>query len=496
MTARIPALLLVLAAAASAAEPVPARLQRAATARNARRYDEAAQLCEGVLADAQATRKHKLDAFALLVDLSRRRRKYLDAAKILDRLRAAFPEDAELQKTALLSQIELVHQANAAERGLVRADELFKLRPDDKATRATAKLWAARFHYRLRKLDECHAAAAQAIALDPGDLKRVAELLNQMSEAMWAKGDMERCIDATRRVLEPKHLAHREAWQRPQYQKRLCDCLLRLKRYAEARQELRKAEKTATDTRFAQECCYLAARTHLDEKNDDAALQDLERVFVDHPDRSDYWPSAQDSIAGILRSQHKAPEAIAAYRICLDAARDRTQVRNYTLAMAELLRAIDKNLGRANQLINYQRLGPAGPDKKLGTADDLKDPLAAFPRPRYAQREKAFAEARRRAGDTADAARHRAYTCLYTGHPDQALAHFLDAFGRAQGDAFKTIGTELIAVGARAARGHPIDLGAFFDFLNHGPNGPDGRPGTPDDLQDPFAPLLKHGTPK
>jgi hypothetical protein len=27
---------------------------------------------------------------------------------------------------------------------------------------------------------------------------------------------------------------------------------------------------------------------------------------------------------------------------------------------------------------NFQRLGPAGPDGKAGTADDLKDPLAEY----------------------------------------------------------------------------------------------------------------------
>ena len=43
---------------------------------------------------------------------------------------------------------------------------------------------------------------------------------------------------------------------------------------------------------------------------------------------------------------------------------------------------------------------------------------------------------------------------------------------------------------AMRAFGRPeAEVDAFFDFQNHGPNGPDGKPGTADDLKDPILEL-------
>jgi hypothetical protein len=53
------------------------------------------------------------------------------------------------------------------------------------------------------------------------------------------------------------------------------------------------------------------------------------------------------------------------------------------------------------------------------------------------------------------------------------------------------MGQDMVLIGARAVRGHPVGLDVFFQFVNYGPAGPDGKPGTADDLADPFAPLLK-----
>jgi hypothetical protein len=52
-------------------------------------------------------------------------------------------------------------------------------------------------------------------------------------------------------------------------------------------------------------------------------------------------------------------------------------------------------------------------------------------------------------------------------------------------------GHDMILIGVRAVRGHSVGLDAFYNFVNYGPAGPDGKPGTADDLADPFAALLK-----
>ena len=46
-----------------------------------------------------------------------------------------------------------------------------------------------------------------------------------------------------------------------------------------------------------------------------------------------------------------------------------------------------------------------------------------------------------------------------------------------------------IAIGLKALNGTPVGMDAFVAFQRYGPNGPDGKPGTADDLKDPLAGL-------
>jgi hypothetical protein len=87
--------------------------------------------------------------------------------------------------------------------------------------------------------------------------------------------------------------------------------------------------------------------------------------------------------------------------------------------------------------------------------------------------------------------RYRAFTYIYTGHPKDALRCFLDAFGRSTGGEFRDAGYDLLVHGVRPVRGYAGDFQPFVDYVSFGPAGEDGKPGTADDLKDPFAPLLK-----
>jgi tetratricopeptide (TPR) repeat protein len=312
-----------------------------------------------------------------------------------------------------------------------------------------------------------------------------------MADAAWGKGEVAKCLDASLRFLDPRYLGPRAEWELPAHLRRPGDCLVRLQRHEEAAAHFLKVEKAMPNRRSAQECCYLAGRASLDGGQCDAALKALERVFTDYPELPDPWYATQAAMVDALRKQGKFAEALQAARICLDAAPERGAIAANTITIAELLRSIDGHVARANQMINFQRYGPAGEDSKPGTADDLTDPLAPLPRPSYPERERAFAEARKKAGDTAQASRYRALTWLYTGRPKEALKGFLDAFARSTGEDYRALGQDLIVIGARAVRGHAVGLKDFVDYVNHGPDGPDGKPGTPDDLKDPFEPLLK-----
>jgi tetratricopeptide (TPR) repeat protein len=477
---------------APAQNPIAKLLGQAkAWSNDGRKHADALRACEEVIASPQATKDQKVEAFDLVAASYRGNRKFAELIQTLDRLRAAFPDDKAVAAKALGDQLAVYLELGKNKEGLDKAAELVKVSPDDKPTQAKGELWLARFLRRTEKLKECYDEAKRATELDPQDDKVVAEALQLMADAAWSKGDVEKCLDASNRFLDPKYLGQRPEYELSEHLRRPGMCLQRLQRYEEAAAHFLKVEKVMPNRRSAQETCYLAGRASLEGAQYDPALKTFERVFTDYPEIPDPWYSTQTSIVDALRKQGKFDEALQAARICLDAAPERGAIAANSLLIAELFRATDGHVARANQMINFQRYGPAGEDGKAGTPDDLKDPLAPLPRPAYPDRERAFAEARKKAGDTAQASRYRALTYIYTGHPKEALQCFLDAFARSTGEDYRALGQDLIVIGARAVRGHAIGLKEFVDYVNCGPAGPDGKPGTADDLKDPFAPLLK-----
>jgi len=479
---------------APAADPVARLLEQAkAWSGDSRKHEEALRACEEAAASPLAKSEQKAAALGIMADIYRQKRKFAEVIQTLDRLRAASPDDKALGRQALLDQCAAMWEWNKAKEAVDKANELIAASAGDAASEAAGRLWLARFQlHRARKLDEAYDAAKRAAELAPADDKLVAEALLVMFEAAWTKGEAEKALDAATRLLEARRLDTRAEWERPVLLKRPGECLLRLQRFDEAAAWFLDIEKKAGDNRrFAQECCMLAGRAALDGGRPDAAARTLERAFTDYPELPDQWYSAQSMIVDALRRQAKFVEALQAARICLDASGDRGAIAGNTLVIAEILRSIDGHVARANQVINFQRYGPNGEDGKPGTPDDLQDQLAAVPRPAYTERERAFAGARKAAGDTAQASRFRALTYIYTGHPKEALQCYLDAFARATGDDYKAIAQDLIVIGARAVRGHAVGLKGFADYMNFGPAGEDGKPGTPDDLKNPFEPLIQ-----
>jgi pentatricopeptide repeat protein len=479
-------------AAVAAAKSVAQRLEQAAQMTDNRaRQTEAIALCEQVIGEAGANAKEKASAFEIMIGMLCRQNRFDEAVKAADRMREMAPQDRAVEQKALLLKAEAYRQAKKEDEAMAVIQELLKRQPDNKSAAAEAHLKVAEFHLKARRFAECCEEAAKVMELDPGADALVADALYFTVDALWQSENMEKCAAAFPRLLEPKYLAKRDVWKQRELRIRYSQCLRRLKRYDEALAFLAACEKAETEPRLAAEWCGQTADVYVDQNRDDDALKAIERVFTAYPQVPDPWWGAQRRIVELLTRKGDYEGALRAARVCLDAAPDDKALMDITRQMAEMLRAIDKNLGRANALINYQRFGPAGEDQKAGTDDDLKDPLEAFPRPAYPEREKAFAAARKQAGDDLKAMRYRAITYLYTCHPKEALRCFIDAFGRASPEDVQAAGQEMILLGVRAVRGHSAGTDVFFHFVNYGPAGPDGKLGTDDDLADPFAPLLK-----
>ena len=214
-------------------------------------------------------------------------------------------------------------------------------------------------------------------------------------------------------------------------------------------------------------------------KKFDDAINLYERVLTEHPEASSRWFEAQLDIAQALAKKGDFAGAAQAAHLCLDGAPDLGAFDNAVAFTAAILSAQDKNVDRANQFIAFEQTG-------TGT-----NPMDAVGYPSLPDREKAFAAIRQQAGTDSNASKLRALTLLFTGKPRDALAQFADAFRRNENPYDSSnAGVDLVCIGLRAARGHRVGLDKAMQFVIFGPNGPDGKPGTADDLPDPFASLM------
>jgi len=352
---------------------------------------------------------------------------------------------------------------------------------------AVVHLALADWMWKSKKFPECYSQAARSLELDASDGKQAARALVFMNNAAWQKQDYAKCASAVKRLLEPKLLAVRPTWEGHGVHVRYAECLLQLKRIDDAVAHYAGYMKRSEDPRLRQELAYRTAALYSTAGQSAKALAAFEKVFTEHPELRDYWSSAQWGIVAELTKLKRYDQALAAARVGLGAAENLNASRDAIRRIAALLTEVDGNANRAKVLPQFQRHGPTGKDGQAGTKDDLADPLSAVKRPNYANRDRAFARARKTAGDDAAASRFRALTFLYAGRPSEALKHFADAFRRCDGPGIRTHGSDLVAVGVRAVHGHGGDLGRFYGFLAHGPHGPDGQAGTSDDRKDPFA---------
>ena len=137
----------------------------------------------------------------------------------------------------------------------------------------------------------------------------------------------------------------------------------------------------------------------------------------------------------------------------------------------------------ANAFLTFLQRGPEGPDGRMGTVDDIKDPLAKYRLPEDEERDRLFAQAEQRFRPDPLELAHL-YICW--DKPTEALRAFRRDYLQARTP------TQLQAAASRLARamyavGCPeAEVDAFFDFQNLGPNGKDGKPKTADDLKDPI----------
>lgn len=246
--------------------------------------------------------------------------------------------------------------------------------------------------------------------------------------------------------------------------------------------ELRRKEQDE----FWQQADKAANENRLDD-----ALRLCEEFFRVGWDRQDRWYWNQRRIVDLLDRANRLDDALRAARIMYDATPDPRSSTDCVRRIMQLLKKLDENdVTRCNAFLDYQMNGPAGPDGKAGTPDDLKNPMEDFAYPICTDRIQSLKEAWAQVSDDSEGSRTRAHICLYTARPKEALRYFVEACQRSRLEQYPIHAREVIWLGVRPLRGHGVGMAQDFAFISQGRAGADGKPGTADDLTDPVAPFL------
>jgi len=201
------------------------------------------------------------------------------------------------------------------------------------------------------------------------------------------------------------------------------------------------------------------------------------------------------AIVRLRVAEGRTDEALAAAKACYGTYGFSPYVSSSQFAkvvslVADALRAKSGHLVAGNNFRRYQLYGPAGPDRRVGTQDDLKNPFQGVALEADPERDKLFERAIAAQPDTPDGHRTRGWLYLLWCKPKEALKEFKREFALCslESDALSRAAQD-VALGLKALNGTPVGMEAFVQFQRYGPAGPDGRKGTRDDLEDPLAGL-------
>lgn len=225
-----------------------------------------------------------------------------------------------------------------------------------------------------------------------------------------------------------------------------------------------------------------------------AMLRDLRLRFLAMRDSADATRDSvyamQAALVDVLMAARRYPDACREAKVLMDICGSRN-LQNAVAKTSLVLKAADGNLVRANAFLEYQKFLRPGPDGKLGTNDDLANPLAQVELPPDPARDQGFQKTIVACPKSWDGAvtRARVFRC-WDRLPD-ALRELKQAFALAPMEALplQQVTDDTVEV-LLLLTGDPDAGRRFVDFQKFGSAGTDRKPGTSDDLKDPVDECL------
>jgi hypothetical protein len=456
-----------------------------------------------------------------------RSKRYRQCIALCDSMLAHFKESWQV-KEVTRAKIEAMILDTQYEAALGELAGLAKAFADDKRLGADAALRTGDVQRMLKKFDEAVATyrkLADGAAGEQGDqaaeaLLRAGEVLctdlkkpqegiarYQEVEAKFGPQQPRRAAEALRRIAAVHEAQTKDALKAAaayraitgkyataydertlaSFYGKAIDCLLSADKPAEAIAAAGKAEASLKAASAKASFGVRHADVLVAMKKFPAARAECGRVICSYPLEAKPCQAAQARIVEAYRAEGKWAEALGAARVLYDAAGDEQGIRSAAQVVAQAFLAADANLGRANEFLSYQRFGPAGPDGKAGTDDDVAaNHLAKVKYPPFSSAANAqFQAAVKAQPRNYDGHRAKAFLYVYWGRPKDAAGSFLAAFKAANLAQVSAASQELVLIGMKAHTASFRGLDRIFEYISHGPKGKSGK----ENIRDPFAGL-------
>jgi len=481
-------IVLVLGRACLGAPPTfSADLGRARSYKTARQFPQALQHLKGMLAKykdpAQVKQMRLLRAECLLGA-----GKYADAQAAAAKLQADYAKDKAILAAAML-------YAGDALRGLKKFDEavaayrkLAKEHPGDVVNASAALLRAGTTYcHDLKKVPEglaLYAEVERRFAADPPRAAAGAAAAAAIHEGLTR--DYPKAAGCYLSLAE-KYGKVYKVDERVGFYARAIACLQNAKNFPQAQAVAARAERASATLAQKTGFAFQQADLLVMMKKFPQARAACERIICTWPVELPTCQAAQTRIIAAWRAEKKLNETLGAARIFYNAAGGEADIRAAAQAVAVAMRDVDGNVVRANAFLSFQRHGPAGPDKRPGTPDDVRpNHLAAvrYPPPEPG-RDQRFTRALAAQPKTPDGHRARAYLYTHWGKTKEAAKSFRLAFQASPEPQVPQAVQELVMVGMKAHTASFHGLGRIFEFISYGPKGKSGK----EKLPNPFAGL-------
>lgn len=419
--------------------------------------------------------------YDIMTNCYRRHQKWDDAIATYEKQRVEIPDNLDLERTALNGIAETLRDANRAQKSIEAYRKLIERFPKESVTCANAYLQIAYvIKDRLQKPADSIPAFEDVEKADPKNLPTMASGLCGMGDAYMALNDFVKAYPCYRRMID-EFSKDQPPWVLQPVKRNAIRALTTAKNWPEALTFLTRMEELEADENFRSELAYNHAEVLRASGEKAKARADYTRAQALYPTEEGFLFNCQSRVVEVLVDEGNFPEALSAAKVLFDIAWDEERLVQACAVVASRLKAIDGNLSRANTFLKFQKFGPQGEEGKGPLANPLKD----VPYPADPERLKVLKAGQDRAGDSALGARQRALLWILMGQPKEALKEFRLQFARGNEDLLQRAANEWVLIGVKAARGHATGLAPYYDWINYGAAGKEGKGG----VANPFEAL-------